>query len=126
MGFRNTWRCYPLRNFVTVAVYFGIQAVILAVLASWAFGDIGDRRPATLENALVTVRGKLVCDLGSQNTGQPCALRIEEDGTGRVYQLSSSEALMRIYFVDGARRASVEGQRSSDSDSITVKHATAL
>jgi hypothetical protein len=118
-----------MKSLVTVAVYFGVQAVLLAVLASWAFGsacDIGDRRPSSTEETLVTIQGKLICDMGTQNNGQPCALRIEEDGTGRVFVLSGSDSLMRLYFVDGARRATVEGQRSGDSNGITVKRATAL
>ena len=117
-----------MKKVVTLAVYFGFQAVLLAFLASWAFGapdvSMGDHHRVT-DPSLVTVQGKLICDLGSQNTGQPCALQLEEDGTGRVYRLGGSESAMRLYF-EGTRRAAIEGRRSNDATYISVKRATAL
>jgi hypothetical protein len=116
-----------MKNLVTVAVYFGVQAVLLAFLASWAFGspDGVVRDVKQSDPALIQVQGKLICNLGSENNGQPCSLQIEEDGTGHVYRLGSSQTVMRLYF-DGIRRAMIEGLRSGDSTAIIVRRASAL
>ena len=116
-----------MKKLVSVAIYFCVQAVLLAFLASWAFGspdgrttDVKDQDPS-----LVSVTGKLICNLGPENNGQPCSLQIEEEGTGRIYRIHGSNSAMRLYF-DGARRASVEGQKNSDSTAILVKRINAL
>ncbi|HUP56780.1 MAG TPA: hypothetical protein VM598_04955 [Bdellovibrionota bacterium] len=82
--------------------------------------ELGSKDPAS-----ILVVGRLICDLGTENNGQACSIKIEEDGTGRVFRLRSAESVMRLYF-DGARRATVEGRADRDPTTIVVKGASRL
>src|SRR4051812_27653899 len=99
-----------MMRLIQLGVLFGVQVSVLAFFAAMAFGapeqSIGSLRQelGTSNPASVLVKGRLICDLGAENNGQPCSLRIEEDGTGRVYRLRGADSAMRLYF-DGARRA---------------------
>src|SRR3954462_8777856 len=109
----------------------GIQLSLLALLAAPAFAapeqtigslwqELGARNPASVQ-----VKGRLICDLGAENNGQPCSLKIEEEGTSRVFRLRNGSSAMRLFF-DGARRATIEGQPDRDPTTLIVESAPRL
>ncbi len=77
---------------------------------------------------LVKVQGSLSCAMAAENNGQPCTLKIKEDNTGRIFELSNTSQLMRFY-QDGVRNVMIEGAPNANrraATSLSVIRVTAL
>ena len=70
------------------------------------------------------IEGALSCNLGSDNNDQGCALKIEEAGTGKIFNLVEASNAMRL-FQDGSRKVAIEGTLA-DAETIQVKNAQTL
>ena len=86
-----------------------------------AVGATGaDRHPdsttSSLESAklgdIVTLKGKLKCDLGSTNSGEACSLLFLDATSGRTFQLTAQEKAMRTYFEasNGSHDVTLQGK----------------
>jgi hypothetical protein len=84
--------------------------------------DRADRKPSAAK--LVRIEGALTCDLGLENTGKSCELRLHETGSDRIYNLIEASAAMRLY-QDGNRNVMIEGQLAG-TETISVKVARTL
>jgi hypothetical protein len=114
---------------MTGPLSFGVVVAFL-LSTTTAYGaeqSIGNLRQelGSKDPAVVQVSGRLICDLGTENNGQPCSIKIEEDGTGRVFRLRAADSVMRLYF-DGARRATIEGRADRDPTTLVVKGVSRL
>lgn len=82
-------------------------------LASPAFADrAGIYRQAMkyeFTPSLIQIEGALSCTMGTNNDGQACDLKILENKTGKVFNLTNNNDAMRL-FHSGKRNVKVEGQ----------------
>jgi hypothetical protein len=94
-----------------------LAMLVTALQASASVERAGNREPpARREPASaqprpgdhLRLRGRLLCDLGSRNTGQPCQLMLALSGQDQRYRLASEAPAMRLYF-DGYREVVLEG-----------------
>jgi len=72
----------------------------------------------------VRVEGDLSCDMGAENNGQSCDLKLHESKTGRTYNLVSAKLAMKL-FQSGGKSVVIEG-RLEDSETLEVKNARSL
>ena len=72
----------------------------------------------------IRVEGTLQCQMGDANSGQGCALKIQQNQTGHVYNLTENQTAMR-FFLDGKKNVAVEGSLQN-SNTIEIKVAEAL
>ncbi len=73
---------------------------------------------------LVRIEGALSCDLGAENDGQSCDLKLHESKTGRTYNLVQAKSAMQLY-QDGTKNVAIEG-RLEDSETLEVRKAQSL
>lgn len=73
---------------------------------------------------LVRIEGLLRCDLGAENNGQGCDIRILEEKTGKTFRLIEASRAMRLY-QDGIKKAAIEGTMAGP-DTISVNKAETL
>lgn len=116
-----------------IIAQFMVAMTVIAGLSAPAFAYRGEainlsmirheaaKRPA---GKLVRIEGALSCNLGTENNGQGCALRLEEAGTGKIFNLVEAANAMRL-FQDGSRKVAVEGTMA-DAETIQVKEARTL
>lgn len=62
----------------------------------------------------VQLKGELFCNLGNENNGQSCQLKLRENTTGKVYMLNEHTPTLRLFY-QGARKVAIQGTLSSDS-----------
>jgi len=62
--------------------------------------------------------GDLRCDMGEQNSGEPCEVKIKDSKTGKVFFLSRAKTAMRLY-MSGTRHVTLDG-RDAGSETIEV------
>jgi hypothetical protein len=113
----------------------GLLSALIAVFASApAYASRGDmtnfaalrqdreiRSPAA---KLVRIEGALSCTLEAENTGKGCELKLQENGSGRMYNLIEAKSAMRL-FQDGKKNVLIEG-RLAGAETIEVKSAQTL
>jgi hypothetical protein len=73
---------------------------------------------------IVRIEGALSCDLGAENSGQGCELKLHETGTGRTYNLIEARGAMQLY-QGGNKNVIIEG-RLADAETIEVRTAQNL
>ena len=115
-------------TFITISAIIG-QATSMFVGALPAFANSGaDVSIASLRQARngsnFKVQGLLTCNMGTENNGQGCALRIKDKETGKVFNLSNSTDAMRLY-VAGTTNVAIEG-KLADSDTVQIGTVSAL
>jgi hypothetical protein len=110
--------------------YFVVLSAIQAVFfALPAFSD----QPT--ENSTARIRqdlraqsiqliGRLSCKMTGTNAGQSCALRIQEEKSGKTYNLINANNAMKLYF-NGITQVSIEGS-FQDNETLTVASVKAL
>jgi len=72
----------------------------------------------------IKMQGALTCNLGAENNGQACALRIKDKTTGKTFNLVENKAAMRL-FHEGYTQVSITGTMY-DSQTIQVAEVNAL
>lgn len=60
------------------------------------------------KNTPVVIEGTLSCQMGEQNTGQPCELKILDKESGRSFVLVNSNTALKVYH-EGIRDIKVKG-----------------
>ena len=76
-----------------------------------------------INTQVVRIEGALTCDF-AENSGKGCALRIQQNGTGKIFNLVEAANAMRL-FMDGSRNVAVEGTLA-DNETLQVKKAEML
>lgn len=71
----------------------------------------------------IKIEGNLICDAGTTNDGRACTVTIQENATGRVYNLSGNNDIMRL-FHNGTRAVAIEGTLTN-GNTIEVARTTA-
>lgn len=106
----------------TVAVFVA-QALLLACPAFAAKGDVMTTATVRQENrtSVIRIEGTLTCNMGTQNSGEGCALKIREAKSGKTYDLANGNVAMRL-FNSGSRNVAIEGSLI-DAETISVVSA---
>jgi hypothetical protein len=120
-----------MKHSITLAIA-GMIAMIGIASPAFAFrgGDavnfavIRHENQAPNKLKLVSIKGALSCDMGAENNGQGCSLKLRETGTNRTYNLIEADNAMRL-FQDGSKSVVIEG-RMADAETIEVKNARTL
>lgn len=102
-------------------------STLLIAMNAWAFrGDHFNMTSLRQEKraSKITVAGVLTCKMASENTGQPCELKIHDAKTGKTFSLSQNGEAMKL-FQSGTKQVSVEG-RFEDAQTIAVSNVQAL
>jgi hypothetical protein len=73
---------------------------------------------AAADSKLIRIEGLLTCKMGEVNTGQPCALRLEDAKSGKSFNLNNADAAMRM-FQSGSTSVAIEGTYL-DAQTISV------
>lgn len=72
----------------------------------------------------IRIEGLLSCNMGETNTGQSCALKIQENGSGKVYQILNGSAAMHL-LSEGKKNVAVEGSLEN-TETIALSKVSAL
>ena len=59
-------------------------------------------------SSLTQVIGALSCNLGEENMGQACVLKITESKSGKILTIQNESEAMKLYF-SGTKQAQIEG-----------------
>ena len=73
---------------------------------------------------LVRIEGALSCDMGAENNGKACDLKLRESKTGHTFNLIEAKAAMQLY-QGGNKNVAIEG-RLEDTDTLEVRDAQIL
>ena len=97
---------------IGIILILAIQLVMLALISAAS----ASTPPAALTSLAeaqpgdpLKLKGRLTCNMGAANTGEPCVLLFSDADTGRSLHLSAGLAAMRAYF-DGHRLVTITGQ----------------
>ena len=94
---------------------FGVGVALGAVWVASAFALSSDTNPTTLRmeahRSMIRVEGNLTCKIAAaENNGEPCVLKIEENGTGKTFSLSNTRGAMELYR-EGKTSVAIEGRK---------------
>lgn len=78
------------------------------------------------ERANVRIEGNLICQMGTENNGQNCDLKIQEANTGKIYRVAgnATDSTMRL-FHSGTRQVALEGTLAENNTTIIANRSEA-
>jgi hypothetical protein len=102
----------------------GVLAAQVLFLPVQAFALRGDSTLSSFRQETRTqtieVRGALSCLRGASNNGEACALKIQDQKSGRIFNLANASEVMRI-FNEGNQFVTIEGKMSGDSTLVVSR-----
>jgi hypothetical protein len=114
--------------FALTAVLIQASSMSLGALNAFASHDGSDVTVASLRQernrSNIKIQGFLSCNMGGENNGQGCALKLKDNTTGKIFNLSNATDAMRL-FVTGTKNVAVEG-KLADSETLQIASVSAL
>jgi hypothetical protein len=114
-----------MKNYIfTIVAVLAMSAPAFAVRGEGVNMSVIRHETANRTIKLVRIEGNLSCNLGAENNGQGCELKLQEAKTGRIFNLVEAANAMRL-FQDGAKTVAIEGTLAGP-ETIQVRNASTL
>ena len=99
------------------------SAFQLAAFAASRDGNLATVRQMLDTEASIKLEGALACNMGTENTGQPCVLQLMEK-SGKTIRLNNSQQAMKL-FHSGTKNVAIEG-KMGDDNTLQIENIQAI
>jgi hypothetical protein len=111
-----------MKSAIRHALFATYSFTALAAFAGVALAHVPDTGlSASRLSPKVTIAGTLICEANASTQGDTCDLEIQDDSTGKIYQIQEgSKAQAMQFYQNGQTSVAVQG-RLIDDDTVEVR-----